>query len=177
MREKRTYRTFSPAQRPRSCWRGRVGIAACVTCAEYEISETLYDRWRDRLPEGGKSALTTPRDKGKDPREGELRDGKKRIAQLERALGKKTYELEVAGELLRDWMRASVCPEPARWSPPGAAAVVARVAGISRQAIDRPLTRRPAAAGSGDGRRGDAEIVEVAKANPTDTTRMVAALA
>ena len=28
---------------------------------------------------------------------------RKRIAQLERALGRKTYELEVAGELSRDW--------------------------------------------------------------------------
>lgn len=56
-------------------------------------------------------------------------------------------------------------------------AVVARVAGISRQAIYRPLTRRPAAAGPGAGRPGDAEIVEVARANPTDGTRMVAALA
>jgi putative transposase len=38
-------------------------------------------------------------------------------------------------------------------------------------------TRRPASAGPGDGRPGDGEIVEVAKANPTDGTRMVAALA
>jgi hypothetical protein len=33
----------------------------------------------------------------------ELREAKKRIGQLERALGKKTYESEVAGELSRDW--------------------------------------------------------------------------
>jgi putative transposase len=51
------------------------------------------------------------------------------------------------------------------------------VAGISRQAIYRPITRRPAAAGPGRGRPGDAAIVEVAKANPTDGTRMVAAIA
>jgi transposase len=71
-------------------------------CREYEIAETLYYRWRDRLLEGGKAALATPRDKG-DPRDGELREAKKRIAHLERALGRKTYEVEVAGELLRDW--------------------------------------------------------------------------
>lgn len=41
-------------------------------CREYEIAETLYYQWRDRM--------------------------------LERALGRKTYELEVAGELSRDWM-------------------------------------------------------------------------
>jgi putative transposase len=56
-------------------------------------------------------------------------------------------------------------------------AVVARVAGISRQAIYRPVTTRPATAGPGEGRAGDAVIVEVARANPTDGTRMVAALA
>ena len=53
--------------------------------------------------EGGKTALATPRDKGGDPKDAELKDAKKKIAQLERALGRKTYELEVAGELLRDW--------------------------------------------------------------------------
>jgi len=55
--------------------------------------------------------------------------------------------------------------------------VVARVAGISRQAIYRPVRRRPATAGPGRGRPGDEAIVEVAKANPTDGTRMVAAIA
>jgi len=56
-------------------------------------------------------------------------------------------------------------------------AVVARIAGVSRQALYRPAARRPADAGPGRGRPGDAGIVEVAKANPTDGTRMVAALA
>jgi putative transposase len=51
------------------------------------------------------------------------------------------------------------------------------VAGISRQVLYRPISTRPAAAGPGRGRPGDAGIVEVAKANPTDGTRMVAALA
>jgi putative transposase len=55
--------------------------------------------------------------------------------------------------------------------------VVARVAGISRQAIYRPRSRRPVAAGPGRVGSDDAAIVEVAKANPTDGTRMVAALA
>ena len=38
-------------------------------CREYEIAETLYYQWRDRLLEGGKAALATPRDKEEDPRE------------------------------------------------------------------------------------------------------------
>lgn len=56
-------------------------------------------------------------------------------------------------------------------------AVVARVAGISRQAIYRTPSRRPAKAGPPRMRPGDAGIVEVARANPTDGTRMVAAIA
>jgi hypothetical protein len=56
-------------------------------------------------------------------------------------------------------------------------AVVARVAGISRQALYRRPGRRPPAAGPGADSPDDQVIVEVAKANPTDGTRMVAALA
>jgi hypothetical protein len=56
-------------------------------------------------------------------------------------------------------------------------AVVARIAGVSRQALHRRSGRRPMAAGPGLGRPEDQEIVEIAKANPTDETRMVAALA
>ena len=55
--------------------------------------------------------------------------------------------------------------------------VVARVAGISRQAIYRPISRRPMSAGPGRTRPGDARIIVVAKDNPTDGTRMVAAIA
>jgi putative transposase len=55
--------------------------------------------------------------------------------------------------------------------------VVTRVLQVSRQSVYRPISRRPASAGPGHGRPGDEGIVEVAKANPTDGTRMVAALA
>jgi putative transposase len=55
--------------------------------------------------------------------------------------------------------------------------VVTRVLQVSRQSVYRPVSRCPAGAGPGRGRPGDAAIVEVAKANPTDGTRMVAALA
>lgn len=56
-------------------------------------------------------------------------------------------------------------------------ATVARVMQISRQAIYRTPIKRPAGAGPGRTGPDDAAIVEVAKANPTDGTRMVAALA
>jgi transposase-like protein len=104
MSEKRKYRTFTPEQKTEIVLAGLRGDRTVRDiCREYEIAETLYYQWRDRLLEGGKAALATSRDKANDGREAELRDAKKRIAQLERALGKKTYELEVAGELSRDW--------------------------------------------------------------------------
>ncbi len=60
----------------------------------------LLDRhysWREKLLEGGALALN-----GKDERQAE-KELKKKIAELERALGRKTYELEIAGEALRAW--------------------------------------------------------------------------
>ena len=68
-----------------------------VICREHEIAETLYYSWREKLLEGGKTALA-----GKDERTGE-KEPRRRIRKLERALGRKTYELEIAGEALRGW--------------------------------------------------------------------------
>jgi transposase-like protein len=70
-------------------------------CRAYEISEALYYDWRDRLIEGGRAALANPR--SRTPEATETKELKKRISQLERALGRKTYELEVAGEASRGW--------------------------------------------------------------------------
>ena len=104
MSEKRKYRTFTPEQKTEIVLAGLRGDRTVRDiCREHEIAETLYYQWRDRLLEGGKTALATPRDATVDPKEVELREAKKRISQLERALGRKTYELEVAGELSRDW--------------------------------------------------------------------------
>lgn len=54
---------------------------------------------------------------------------------------------------------------------------VARVAQVSRQAIYKTPKRRPAAVGPGLPSELDAAIVEIAKAHPSDGTRMVAAIA
>ena len=59
--------------------------------------ETLYYHWREKLLEGGHKQLA-----GSNERQGE-KELKKRIRELERALGRKTYELEIAGEALRGW--------------------------------------------------------------------------
>ena len=70
-------------------------------CREHEVSEALYYQWRDRLLEGGRAALAAPRDK--TPERTEIGELKKKVAQLERTLGRKTYELDIAGELAPDW--------------------------------------------------------------------------
>src|ERR1700755_2754839 len=103
MSEKRKYRTFTPERKEGGVLAGLRGDRSVRdVCREYEVSEALFYQWRDRMLEGGKAALASPRDK-KPPEATELAEAKKKISQLERALGRKTYELEVAGELSRDW--------------------------------------------------------------------------
>ncbi len=103
MSEKRKYRQFTPDQKVEIVLAGLRGDRSVRdVCREYEISEALFYQWRDRLLEGGKSALATSRDK-KPPAAAQLVEARKKIAQLERALGKKTYELDLAGEALRGW--------------------------------------------------------------------------
>ena len=51
----------------------------------------------EKLLGGGREALA-----GKEERQGE-RELRRKVAELERALGRKTYELEMAGKLLREW--------------------------------------------------------------------------
>ena len=70
-------------------------------CREYQIAETLYYQWRERLLDGGQQALANPREKTAE--QAELDRLTRRVGRLERALGRKTYELEGAGELSRDW--------------------------------------------------------------------------
>ncbi len=104
MSEKRKCRTFTPEEQAEIVLAGLRGDRTVRdVCREYEIPETLFYQWRDRLLEGGRSALASPRDRGKDPGDVELREARKGVAQLERAFGRKTYELESEGELLRDW--------------------------------------------------------------------------
>jgi len=66
-------------------------------CREHDVSEALYYSWRDKILEGGKAALS-----GKDERQAE-KELRRKIGELERVLGRKTYELEIAGEALRGW--------------------------------------------------------------------------
>ena len=98
MAEQRKYRKFTTSQKLEIVLAGLRGDRTVKdVCREHEIAETLYYGWRDKLLEGGRLALA-----GKDERAGE-KEMAKRIRELERSLGRKTYELEIAGEALRGW--------------------------------------------------------------------------
>jgi transposase len=96
--EQRKYRSWTAKQKIEIVLAGLRGDRSVKeVCREHAISETLYYSWREKLLEGGREALA-----GKEERQGE-KELRRRIAQLERALGRKTYELEIAGEALRAW--------------------------------------------------------------------------
>jgi transposase-like protein len=96
--EQRKYRKFTAKQKAEIVLAGLRGeVSIKEVCRQHEIAETLYYSWREKLLEGGQAALA-----GKDERNGE-RELQKKIRELERALGRKTYELEIAGEALRGW--------------------------------------------------------------------------
>jgi transposase len=94
--EQRKYRSWTAEQKLAivlAALRGDRSVKE--VCREHQISDTLFYAWRDKLLEGGKAALA-----GKEDRQGE-QELRRKVAQLERALGRKTYELEIAGEALR----------------------------------------------------------------------------
>jgi transposase len=96
--EQRKYRTWTAKQKVAIVLAGLRGDRSVKeVCREHQISDTLYYSWRDKLIEGGLAALA-----GKEERAGE-RELRRRVGELERALGRKTYELEIAGKLLREW--------------------------------------------------------------------------
>lgn len=98
MSESRKYRKFTAQQKLEIVLAGLRGDRTVrEVCREHEISETQYYGWREQLLQAG-----AERFKGKDERTGEA-ELRKKVAELERALGRKTYELEIAGKLLRGW--------------------------------------------------------------------------
>jgi transposase len=96
--EQRTYRQFTPEQKAEIVLAGLRGDRSA--CGEHQIAETLYYQRREQLLEGGKTALSNPRDKTAE--QTEIDQLRRKVGQLERAFGRKTYELEVAGELSRE---------------------------------------------------------------------------
>ena len=66
-------------------------------CREHDISDSLLRKWRDQFLAAGAERL-----QGKAERT-EVDELRGQVAKLERALGRKTMEVEIAGELLRGW--------------------------------------------------------------------------
>jgi len=96
--EKRSYRKRTAKEKAEIVLAGLRGDRSVRDlCREHEISETLYYQWKEKLLAGGQAALA-----GKDERQAE-KELRKKIRELERTLGRKTYELEIAGEALRGW--------------------------------------------------------------------------
>jgi transposase len=96
--EKKKYRTWTVPQKLEIVLAGLRGDrSAAEVCREHQISENLFYAWREKLLEGGAERLS-----GKEERT-ELAELRKRVRDLERTLGRKTYELEIAGEALRGW--------------------------------------------------------------------------
>jgi transposase len=96
--ETRKYRKFTAQQKSElvlASLRGQKTIAEL--CREHEISETLLRRWREQFLVAGAERLS-----GKAART-EADELRRQVRQLERALGRKTLEVDVAGELLRGW--------------------------------------------------------------------------
>ena len=89
MSEQRKYRQFSPEQKAEIVLAGLRGDRGVRdVCREYQIAEAWYYQWRERLLDGGKQALANPRDK--TPEQAEIGQLRRRVGQLERALGRKT---------------------------------------------------------------------------------------
>ena len=96
--ETRRYRKFTAQQKLElvmASLRGERSIAEL--CREHQISETLLRRWRDQALDAAAERLAGGQERS------QASEQRRRIAELERALGKKTYELEILGNGFRAW--------------------------------------------------------------------------
>ena len=98
MSETRKYRKFTAQQKTEivlASLRGPKSVAEL--CREHDISDSLLRKWRDQFLAAGAERL-----QGKAERT-EVDELRGQVAKLERALGRMTMEVEIAGELLRGW--------------------------------------------------------------------------
>ena len=108
MGESRKYRKFTALQKTEpvlASLRGPKTIARL--CREHDISERLLRKWREQFLAAGAERLS-----GRQERT-EADELRRQVGRLERALGRKTMELEVAGKRLRGWECACASPVPA----------------------------------------------------------------
>ena len=76
------------------------GMSVSYVARRHGLSPSLVFRWRQLMSEGGKEAV---RADDEVVAASEVRRLVERVRELERLLGRKTMEVEVAGELLRGW--------------------------------------------------------------------------
>jgi transposase len=98
MGDTRKYRKFTAQQKTEivlASLRGPKSMAEL--CREHDIADSLLRKWREQFLAAGAERLS-----GKQERT-EADELRRQISRLERALGRKTMEVEVAGELLRGW--------------------------------------------------------------------------
>ena len=98
MSDTRKYRKFSAQQKTElvlASLRGPKTIAQLRR--EHDISESLLRKWREQFLAAGAERLH-----GRQERT-EVDELRWQVSRLERALGRKTMEVEVAGELVRGW--------------------------------------------------------------------------
>ena len=122
MSESRKYRKFTAQQKTEIVLASLRGPKTMTElCREHDIADSLLRKWREQFLAAGAERL-----QGKTERT-ESDELRRQIARLERALGRKTMEAEIAGELLRDWDSTSASPGSAS---------------LSREVVQRPAERR-----------------------------------
>ena len=98
MSETRKYRKFTAQQKTEIVLASLRGPKTMTElCREHDVVDSLLRKWREQFLAAGAERL-----QGKTERT-ESDELRRQIARLERALGRKTMEAEIAGELLRDW--------------------------------------------------------------------------
>jgi transposase len=96
--ETRRYRRFTAQQKLElvmASLRGERSIAEL--CREHQIPDSLLRRWRDVALEAAGERLAGTQERSVQSEQ------RRRIAELERALGRKTYEAEILGNGFRAW--------------------------------------------------------------------------
>ena len=88
MSETKRYRKFTAVQKTE---------IVLALCREHDTADSLLRKWREQFLAAGAERLS-----GRTERT-EADELRRQISRLERALGRKTMEVEVAGELLRGW--------------------------------------------------------------------------
>ncbi len=96
MSDTRKYRKFTAQQKSEivlASLRGPKSMAEL--CREHDIADSLLRKWREQFLAAGAERLQGKRERT------EADELRRQIARLQRALGRKTMEVEVAGKLVR----------------------------------------------------------------------------